>query len=150
MKKAKERRISKGYLDMSAYYLRKFSAAYDAVVKLGKTENPVSEPNARKKGRPKKGKVRALIERLEKYKGEVCRFITDFNVPFDNNLAKRDIRNIKVKTKVSGCFRTEDGAKDYLTILSFLGTAVKQGLNPYRVIFEALRGNSSVLNFTMP
>lgn len=79
-------------------------------------------------------KVRALIERLQKYKGSVCLFIRDFAVPFDNNQAERDIRNVKVKTKVSGCFRTDEGASCYLSIMSYVSTAVKQGRNPYTVI----------------
>ena len=50
----------------------------------------------------------------------VCRFFTDDRVPFDNNQAKRDLRNLKTKCKVSGSFRSEDGAKDYLTITSYI------------------------------
>ena len=51
-------------------------------------------------------------------KASVCLFINNFGVPFDNNLAERDVRNVKTKTKVSGCFRTENGAQDYLDIMS--------------------------------
>ncbi len=76
----------------------------------------------------------ALVERLAKYKESVCFFIRNFNVPFDNNQAERDIRMIKVKTKVSGCFRTEEGARDCLKIMSYIGTAHKQGYNAYEAI----------------
>ena len=76
----------------------------------------------------------ALVERLAKYKESVCLFIRNFNVPFDNNQAERDIRMIKVKTKVSGCFRTEEGARDCLKIMSYIGTAHKQGYNAYEAI----------------
>jgi len=85
--------------------------------------------------------VLALVERLEKYKASVCLFINDFKVPFTNNQAERDIRMIKVKTKVSGCFRSLEGAKDYLKIMSYVGTARKQGLNPFRAIQQAILGN---------
>lgn len=48
---------------------------------------------------------------------------------------------IKVKTKVSGCFRTEDGARDYLKIMSYIGTARKQGYNAYTAIKNVFSGH---------
>lgn len=138
MKKAKECRQRKGYDTMSDCALRKFEEAYDAALEIGFSENPIENPTSGKRGRPKKGKVRALIERLQKYKGTGCLFIRDFDVPFDNNQAERDIRNVKVKTKVSGCFRTDEGASWYLCIMSYVGTAVKQGRNPYTAILQTL------------
>ena len=63
-------------------------------------------------------------------------------VPFDNNQAERDLRMIKVKTKVSGCFRSEEGARDYLKIMSYIGTAHKQGHNAYDAIKNAISGQS--------
>ena len=84
--------------------------------------------------------ILALVGRLEKYKAPVCLFIHNFKVPFDNNQAERDIRMIKVKTKVSGCFRSEDGARDYLKIMSYVGTTHKQGHNAYDAIRKAFSG----------
>lgn len=66
---------------------------------------------------------------------------TTLCVPFDNNQAKRNLRMIKVKTKVSGCFRTEEGARDYLKIMSYIGTAHKQGYNAYEAIRNAISGH---------
>lgn len=66
-------------------------------------------------------------------------------VPFDNNQAERDLRMIKVKTKVSGCFRSEDGAKEYLIIMSYTGTAHKHGINAFTAIKEALYGNADII-----
>lgn len=77
----------------------------------------------------KKGKERSLIDRLIKLKDSVCLFIHNFLVPFDNNQAERDLRNVKTKAKVSGCFRTKKGAQTYLTITSYLSTARKHGIN---------------------
>lgn len=65
----------------------------------------------REKGEDGERRARfALGERLRALKASVCLFIHDFLVPFDKNLAERDVRNVKTRTKVSGCFRTEDGA----------------------------------------
>lgn len=72
-------------------------------------ENPLPKTTEKKRGPEEKGKILALVERLANYKASVCLFIHNFNVPFDSQ-AERDLRMIKVKTKVSGCFRTEEGA----------------------------------------
>lgn len=88
----------------------------------------------------KKEKILALVERLANYKASVCLFIHNFNVPFDNNQAERYLRMIKVKTKVSRCFRTEEGARDYLKIMAYVGTAHKQGYNAYEAIKNAISG----------
>ena len=62
-------------------------------------------------------------------------------MPFTNNLAEQSIRMIKVKTKISGCFHTEKGASEFMTIMSYLGTAKKQGINTYEAIRGALAGD---------
>ena len=86
-----------------------------------------------------------MIDRLEKYRESVCLFIKNFQVPFDNNQAERDIRMVKVKTKVSGCFRSEDGAKDYLRIMSYVGIARKRGFNAFEAIKNAITGSPEVI-----
>ena len=85
------------------------------------------------------------FEALTKYKAAVCLFIKDFHVPFDNNQTERDIRMIKVKTKVSGCFRSVEGAQEYLTIMSYIGTARKHRINPYEAIRNGLSGNPNII-----
>lgn len=140
MKKTKEKLIAKGKECMSTYYKNKFSLQYQELIKQGKDANPLPETPKKKRGRKKKGKILALIERLEQYKASVCLFANDFSVPFDNNQAECDIRMVKVKTKVSGCFRTEDGARDYLKIMSYVGTAHKHGFNAYEAIKNAFSG----------
>ena len=64
--------------------------------------------------------------------------LDNFSIPFDNNQAERDIRNIKVKTKVSGCFRSFDGAVEYLDIMSYIGTARKHGINSFKAVLLAV------------
>ena len=75
-----------------------------------------------------------LIGRLRDYSDDVWRFMTQANVPFTNNLAEQTVRMPKVKQKVSGCFRTMQGAQTYCVIRSYCATLHKQGAN----IFEAL------------
>lgn len=141
MKKVKDKAVEKGKNSLSYYHYHKFNKRYDDLIEQARTENPIPETTEKKRGRKKKGKILALVERLANYKASVCLFIRNFNVAFDNNQAERDIRMIKVKTKVSGCFRTEEGARDYLKIMSYIGTAHKQGYNAYEAIRNAILGN---------
>ncbi len=98
-----------------------------------------------KHGLPGSKSLLNLICRLENYKASVCLFIKNLCVPFDNNQAERDLRMMKVKTKVSGCFRSEEGAQEYLTIMSYIGTAHKHGINAFTAIREALNGNPDII-----
>jgi len=145
MKKVKEKAVEKGKDSLSNYHYHKFNKKYDELIEQARKENPLPETTEKKRGRKKKGKILALVERLANYKASVCLFIQNFMVPFDNNQAERDLRMIKVKTKVSGCFRTEKGARDYLKIMSYVGTAHKQGCNAYEAIRNAISGHSDFI-----
>ena len=145
MKKVKDKALAAGKDEVSYYHLHKFDKQYDEILKTAYEENPLPEPTAKKRGRQKRSKVLNLICRLENYKASVCLFIRNLCVPFDNNQAERDLRMIKVKTKVSGCFRSEEGAQEYLTIMSYIGTAHKHGINAFTAIREALNGNSDII-----
>ena len=145
MKKVKDKSVEKGKDFLSYYHYHKFDKKYDELIGQARKENPLPETTEKKRGRKKKGKILALVERLANYKASVCLFIHNFNVPFDNNQAERDLRMIKVKTKVSGCFRTEEGARDYLKIMSYVGTAHKQGYNAYEAIKNAISGHPNFI-----
>jgi transposase len=99
----------------------------------------------RKKGRAKKplaaeSPIRAagrkLACRLDAKREEILLFIEDFIVPFDNNQAERDLRMLKVKQKVSGCFRTEEGAAEFCRLRSYVSTMKKQGHS----VMETIKG----------
>ena len=74
----------------------------------------------------KKDKWLNLLERLEKKENSVLWFLDDFSIPFDNNLAERDLRMVKTRTKISGCFRSEEWINRHNAILSFIETMKKQ------------------------
>ena len=146
MKKARDKAVAKGKTELSYYYLHKFDIEYDRLMKMADEECPLPpDPPKKKKGRKKKGKERSLIERLMALKASVCLFVRDFNVPFDNNQAERDVRNVKSKTKVSGCFRTESGAQNYLDIMSYISTGRKHGISAYEALTAAFAGNAEIV-----
>jgi transposase len=84
---------------------------------------------------------RAVARRIRRRLDEYLRFATDLQVPFDNNLAERDIRMAKIKQKVSGCLRTLTGAQDFAAMRSYLSTAAKHGRRPFDVLTELTSGN---------
>ena len=127
MKKVRDKALLSDKDAISHYHRHRFDMEYDTIIKTAYEENPLPESPAKKRGRRKKGKVLNLICRLDNYKESVCLFIKNLCVPFDNNQAERDLRMVKVKTKVSGCFRSEEGAQEYLTIMSYIGSARKHG-----------------------
>ena len=90
--------------------------------KLNKNSRNSSKPPS-SDGRKKKGKVLALIERLAQLKDSMLLFARNFEVPFTNNAAERTIRNLKSKSKVAGNFRSDDGARWYLKIRSYIDSA---------------------------
>lgn len=121
------------------------SIRYDILLQRGFCENPIPEKARRKRGRPGKGKTLCLLERFRDYKADILRFATDWSVPFTNNEAERTIRFSKVKQKVSGCFRTEDGAKDYMQIMSYISSCRKHGIGYFEAVRTALSGNALAL-----
>ena len=98
-----------------------------------------TEPNTR--GRPKQSKSFNLIRRLREHTDDVWRFTREPGVPFTNNLAEQALRMCKVKQKVSGCFRTQQGANTFFTIRSYLGTMKKQGADLMQCLHSAFTPN---------
>ena len=112
---------------------------YDAILAQAQADNPMA-PSTGKRGRPKQSKATNLIGRLRDYSDDVWRFMTQADVPFTNNLAEQTVRMPKVKQKVSGCFRTPQGAQNYCVIRSYCATMHKQGVNIFESLVAAFKG----------
>ena len=101
----------------------------------GLARNPLPQTKRKGRGRPAKGKVRCLLERLRDYRKQYLAFLFDLSLPFTNSEAERDLRMSKVKAKVSGCFRTVTGAEVFCRLRSYIVTCQKQGM----ALLECLR-----------
>ena len=80
-----------------------------------------------------------LLNRLSKRQDSVLLFVENPDVPFDNNLAERDLRMAKVKQKVSGTFRSKTGAQNFALARSFLSTLKKQKRNLFESIKQVMK-----------
>ncbi len=95
----------------------------------------------------KKDKWLNLLERLEKKEKSVLWFLDDFSVPFDNNLAERDLRMVKTRTKISGCFRSEEWAEWFCRFRSYISTLRKQKIDIYPAIQSIFKWELILPNF---
>lgn len=115
-----------GQTELNAKQRAGYEAAYTRFLNEGLRANPPPKPTG-KRGRPKHTPARNLLNRLGTHRAAVLAFLYDFRVPFDNNQAERDLRMLKVKQKVSGCFRSSEGADQFCRIRGYISTLRKQG-----------------------
>ena len=108
--------------------LRGYRRRYRRIIHNGMEHNPLPPPTG-KRGRPATGPVRSLLNRLETNRDDVLRFASNFHVSWDNNEAERGVRMVKLQQKVSGCWRSPQGAEAFLAMRSYMGTTRKQGKN---------------------
>lgn len=139
---AKARDEGQDHLDQSS--LQEIENQYRKILEGAKLSQP---PPVRtgKRGKPKNTKQQNFIERLLEHKESVLAFVYNFRVPFDNNLAERDIRMVKLKDKVSGTFRSSHGADCFARIRGYISTVRKNDGNVFLEIENALRGQPFLL-----
>jgi transposase len=115
---------------LDAQESQKYRLKYRVILKQGEIEcpGPIEPKKKGKRGRIKKSKSRNLLERLRDYEQDALRFMDIKYVPFSNNLGESDIRMTKVQQKISGCFRSMDGAQIFCRVRSYLSTCRKQGV----------------------
>ena len=116
--------------------------AYKELLAKAQIECPPPDvPKKKKKrGRPKKSKSRNLLERLINFEDDVLRFMQDADVPFTNNQGENDLRMTKVQQKISGCFRSEEGARIFCRVRAYLITCRKHGVGATEALKTLFKG----------
>lgn len=119
--------------------VNRFQRRYDAIVAEGLAFHEAQPPLpvTGRRGRPRRRTGHNLLLRLSTRKDDVLRFLTDSRVPFTNNLAEQAARMMKLRQKISGGFRSEQGARDFAVIRSLIATAKKQGWNIIDTLTQA-------------
>ena len=122
-----------------------FEAEYDRLIRRARKSNPRPARAPGQRGRARASPACNLAERLREHKDSVLRFMHDFRVPFDNNQAERDLRMMKVKQKVSGCFRSAEGGRIFASVRGYISTVRKQGHQALAALRDLLDGKPVTL-----
>jgi len=131
--------------ELSQAQILKFTKSYNKIIQSANNYYPAPDKELKKaRGRPKQSKGKNLLDRLSKYQDETLRFLSDFRVPFTNNLAERDLRMIKVKEKISGSFASFRGGEIFCRIRSYISTLKKNNISVLQGLRDALAGNAYV------
>jgi len=123
---------------------KQIESRYKHICEIGERREPSPVKILKKRGRYKRTKGRNLVERLLKEQEAVLAFAFNKQVPFTNNLAERDIRPVKVKQKISNCFRTFAGAEIYARIEGFVSTSRKNNRNVFSELYTTFEGHNFI------
>lgn len=142
IKEAVERAGADGFTKLNKIQIAEFERRYSRILKEGfASDSPPKSSQSVKRGRKKQSKAKNLLDRLSHYRKETLAFMYDFRVPFDNNLAERDLRMMKVQQKISGCFRSQNGADAFCRIRSYISSLRKQGHNVLQALKSVFAGD---------
>lgn len=134
-------------MQLSPQRIKTYERCYNEIIMMGlwHPDNIFeSQQKLRRSGYAKQSKSKNLLDRLRFHHDKVLAFMYDPSIPFTNNQAEQDIRMLKVKQKVSGCFRSYDSAQWFARIKSYISTAKKQGQNILQALQSAFSGNPFV------
>ena len=131
-----------GGTQLSSETISKIETDYAKVVVEGLRQHAVLLEGTPGKNKPGANLVLRLTNKID----ETLAFIRDPYVPFTNNQAEQDVRMVKVRQKISGCFRTLEGGAIFCRIRSYTSTARKQGWRVWDALTEALRGVPRLLS----
>lgn len=130
-----------GFAALSGPTVHDIQTRFDRILKVAQARNPAREPPPGSRKRVRQSPAYNLVKRLSENRDSVLRFVTDLRVPFDNNLAERDVRMPKLKQKVSGCFRSAQGADNFAIIRSYLSTLRKQSADIFKSLILTFQGS---------
>jgi transposase len=147
MKEATEQARELGKRRLDAQEVMDWEAQFLRLLDQGDQLHPRATAPPGQRGRCKQSDARNLLDRLRKHQKAVFCFLEDLRVDFDNNLAERDLRMIKVQQKVSGCFRSLAGAQAFSRIRGYLSTLRKQGLPLLSALQTTLGGHPLLPSF---
>ena len=135
---------------LSDKIVKDFENRYEKILEQGMRANPPPSPPpppsldnsdlSKKKGPGKKSKSLNFLIRLKEHREKVLAFMYNFEIHFDNNLAERDIRMVKLQQKISGTFRTDQGAKSFCRTRAYISTVKKNGINVLKALNDAING----------
>jgi len=149
MKEATDEASEHGLATLHPLEVEDWHAQFVALLAHADATTPTAQAPPGTKGRPKQSAARNLLDRLISNQEAVLAFLHRLVVPFDNNLAERDIRMVKLQQKISGSFRSEAGATAFCRIRGYLSTLRKQGLHLLASLEATLRGHPILPSFQM-
>ena len=130
---------------LTSHWITRTANKMDTIIQKAERKEPKEKYEKGKRGRKARNKSIRLLHTFRDKREEILLFLKNKAVPFDNNLAERDLRMIKLKQKISGCFRSKHGAEIFCTIRSYISTIRKQDYLVLAAIKQALIGKTNFI-----